>query len=278
VGPTIRAMTTANEFERQRWNDEYWATIWIQREPMTDAAGDSLLESLALQAGERVVDVGSGTGATTLRAASLVGPTGTVLGADISAPLVAHARSIASDRDVANASFEVADVQTDPLPGGPFDVAMSQFGVMFFEEPVVAFANLRAHVVAGGRLGFACWRTFEENLWFPAKPLQPFLAPPAPPAPGKHATGPFALADYDDTRAILEAAGWHDVDRTTYDVTVTVERGAVIHPDQPAFLGVAPERVDEANRAVDAYYETYARPDGQLALPLKFQVVTATNP
>ena len=144
------ALVAANAAEQQRWNDSRWAELWPKRERLTNAVTPVLLEALTLRPGDRVLDIGSGAGAAALRAAEIVGSDGTVIGADISAPLVELAERRARGAGVGNASFQVADMQTVRVNGGPFTVAMSQFGVMFFDEPTVAFANIRAHLVAGG--------------------------------------------------------------------------------------------------------------------------------
>ena len=119
---------------------------------MTSEATTPLLDQLAPTAGERLLEVGSGAGRTAIVAARLVGDDGSVVGADFSAQLVDYSRREAATASIANVSFVVADVQHEAIPGGPFDAAYSQFGVMFFEDPVAAFANVRAHVATGGRL------------------------------------------------------------------------------------------------------------------------------
>src|SRR6202021_1959789 len=108
----------------------------------------------------------------------------------------------------------------EPVPGAPFDVAMSQFGVMFFDEPKTAFANIRNQLAPGGRLGFACWQEIARNPWFFSAALAAILPPPPTPAAGKSATGPFTLADHGHIRDILGAAGFRDIVITTHEITV----------------------------------------------------------
>ena len=185
----------ANEVERRRWNDEQWATVWPKRERLTDAVTAFVLDAAALRPGERVLDVGCGGGKTSLAAARLVGPGGAVVGADLSTPLTALAERRAADADAQNVSFRVVDMQVETLEGAPFDIALSQFGVMFFDEPAAAFANIRAHLRPGGRIVFACWQAIERNPWFFAPAIANLLPPPPEPLPGKSPTGPFSLAD-----------------------------------------------------------------------------------
>src|SRR6202451_2796822 len=120
-----------NETERRRWNDPYWSGVWPRREQLTGAVTPVLFEQLQLKPGERVLDIGSGAGITSITASGLVGTTGEVVGADISAPLVAFSTARAAKEKAVNVHFLVADVQEEQIPGAPFDVALSQFGVMF---------------------------------------------------------------------------------------------------------------------------------------------------
>ncbi len=117
-------------------------------------------------------------------------------------------------------TFRQVDAQTDNLGRGLFDAAFSRFGVMFFSDPVAAFANIRASLKPGGRLAFVCWRSLAENPWMQA-PLQaalPFIPPVAPSDPT--APGPFAFADADRVRTILTNAGFHSVAINPFDVRV----------------------------------------------------------
>ncbi len=264
-----------NEAERRRWNDPYWTCVWPKREALTSSVTAALHERLGLRAGEVVLDVGSGAGAATIEAARAVGPSGRVVGADVSASLVEHARAAASDAGVDNVTFVLADVQVDAIDGGPFDVAMSQFGVMFFDHPVTAFANVRDHVVDGGRLGFACWQPMADNPWFFSYALRGLVAPPPPPAPGAHATGPFAFADPDDVRSLLAAAGWSSIDVVARSDTVTVERDAIADAGQPTFLGVPEDRLEEAWAAVDAHLAAFAVSASMVHVPIAYFLVTA---
>ncbi len=267
----------ANEAQRRHWNDDARVAAWRRREPMTAAVTATLLEQVALEGGESVVDVGTGGGRTAIAAALRVAPDGEVVGADISEPLVALARQRADAAGAANAHFVVADVQTAPLGGGPFDVAMSQFGVMFFDESVVAFANIRAHMRAGGRLVFICWQELADNPWFVGTVLQPFC-PPAPSAAGQERHEPFTLADPDYTTGILAAAGWSAVERTPHRKIATVEYDVLVDEDSYLrFLGVAADQLPEARAACEAHLAPLRRTDGRYDAPLAFQVFTARN-
>jgi SAM-dependent methyltransferase len=266
----------ANAAERRRWNDEYWASVWPKREQMTSAVTSILLDRVGLREGENVLDIGSGGGMTTIGAGRLVGDGGSVVGADISALLVELARQRAVDQGAANVSFRVADVQHDTIPGMPFDVAISQFGVMFFDEPVTAFANVRRQMGLGGRLGFACWQPIEKNPWFVGPALAGYVPTPAPPAPGKSATGPFSLSDPERVIEILTASGWSDVKHDPRELPVEVDREAIVDDGQLTFLGVPDASFERARQAVEEHLALLAGGDGRIRAPLAFQIFTAT--
>jgi SAM-dependent methyltransferase len=266
-----------NELERRRWNDAQWAEVWPKRERMTDAVTAFLLDAAALARGERVLDIGCGGGKTSLAAAQAVGDEGAVVGADISRPLVALATRRAAEAGAANATFRDVDMQTDTVDGGPFDIAISQFGVMFFDEPDAAFANIRAHLRPGGRLAFACWQVAERNPWFFAPAIAAFLPPPPAPAPGKSPTGPFVLGDPDHTAETLRSAGFEDVGWAAHDIEVEVPQDAIVDAGQLTFMGIAPDQLADARDAVDRYMEQFAVSPTILRIPLAFQVFWATT-
>lgn len=266
---------TVNQQERLRWNNEYWTSVWPKREQLTGAVTDFVLDAADLQPGQRVLDVGSGAGIASLRAAARVGPTGRVVGADISAPLVDYAGRRAADEGVEQVTFVVRDVQQDGIDGAPFDAAISQFGVMFFEDPVAAFANIRSHVAPGGRLAFACWQPIELNPWFVGPVLAAFVAPPPPPAPGLARTGPFAFADADVVGSVLTSAGWSGIAGAARRVDAVVTEDAIIDEGQLIFLGVSEASLPAARREVDEHLAPLRRPDGRMNAPLAFRVFTA---
>ena len=121
------------------------------------------------------------------------------MGADLSAPLGALAEQRAREDGADNVEFRRLDMQTDRIPGDPFTVAISQFGVMFFDDPVAAFGNIRAHLAPDGRIAFACWQRLEDNPWhfasaisefLPSPPPPPRAPPPPPPSPPPQRGGP----------------------------------------------------------------------------------------
>ena len=205
------------------WN-EIAGPSWVAMQDALDHElqdlGLAAMEALAPRVGERLVDIGCGCGATTLELARRVGPGGGVLGVDISAPMLALARERAAAAGLAQARFEQADAQTYAFE--PADGAFSRFGVMFFEGPVAAFANIRRGLNPGGRVAFVCWRPLPENPWMtvPMAAVLPLLpSPPAMPPPG--APGPFAFADRDRLAGILRNAGFADISIEPLDAKVS---------------------------------------------------------
>lgn len=267
----------SNEAERRRWNDEAWARAWPRRERLTTAVTGVLLEGAALRPGDAVLDVGTGGGVAALAAAARVAD-GRVVGADISAPLIDLSQERAAQAGAGNVSFVVADVQQEIVPGAPFDAAISQFGVMFFDEPKTAFANIHAHMVEGGRLAFACWSAPELNPWFPAGALilAGLVQPPQPPTPGKSPTHPFSLSDDRQTAAVLEASGWRDVACISHELVVTIDREVIVDDDALGFFGVPEDSFAAAWGAVEQRLAPITRADGRIDAPLAFHVFSAT--
>jgi SAM-dependent methyltransferase len=176
-----------------------------------------LVEAVSASGKERVLDVGCGTGSTTLASARRVGATSRCVGVDISEPMLATARARAA-REHVPATFICADAQTHAFEPSSFDVFISRFGVMFFEDSVQAFANLRRAASDGARMRFIVWRSAAENPFMTtaeraAAPLLPSLPPRRPNAPGQ-----FAFADRGRVHSILEESGWGEIDIRPIDV------------------------------------------------------------
>ena len=209
------------------WNQQAGPT-WVAVQSLIDQQirplGHLAMERAELRAGARVLDVGCGCGDTSIELAGRVAPGGEVLGVDISAPMLTRAGQQARAAGVA-ARFELADAQTSAFEADRFDVLFSRFGVMFFAEPAVAFANLRRALRGGGRLAFVCWQNMRENPWMvvPMNAALPLLPPQPPPVPG--APGPFAFADPDYLRDILVRAGFADIELESVRMPLSVGGG-----------------------------------------------------
>ncbi|ATC33849.1 methyltransferase domain-containing protein [Caulobacter vibrioides] len=195
----------------------YWdraGRVWVEQQALLDRLFQPIAKAVVdradLRAGEAVLDVGCGSGATTFEAAWRVGPQGRAIGADISGALLELARRRAGEQALEGVDFVHADAQTHDF-GVAFDAIVSRFGVMFFPDPVAAFANLRRALKPGGRLVFACWRSPEDNAitQVPLDAAAPFL--PEVPKFERNAPGRFAFADPGRVRSILAEAGWRDI-------------------------------------------------------------------
>lgn len=258
----------ANADQIAYWNNsvgQTWADLQDLLDRQIEPLGLRAMAAAAPKPGERVLDIGCGCGQTSLALAQAVGPSGAVTGVDISAPMLEVARRRVGDR----AQFLEADAQTYAFAPGGFDLAYSRFGVMFFADPVAAFANIGRGLASGGRLGFVCWRPMAQNAWM-AAPLEAARAvlPPIPPPTDPFAPGPFAFADADRVRGILEQAGFVDIEITPHDqpigghglddaVALSLKVGPVA-----AVLRESPEYREPAARAVRAAFAPMAGDDG----------------
>jgi len=197
-----------NQAQAERWGGAGGA-FWVEHEAGYDRQlggyGAAMLAAADLTDRDAVLDAGCGTGTTALQAG---GRAARVLGIDLSPVMVARARERAAT--AGNVRFEVADAQTAPLDH--HDVVISRFGLMFFDDPPAAFTNLRASVGGAGRLATVCWRGVEHNDWMgvPGAAMGQVVPVGDLGEPGQ--PGPFSLASRDRLAALLDGAGWIDVD------------------------------------------------------------------
>lgn len=204
---------TANAGQLDYWNSDP-GQKWIAFEDGLDATFQAVSNRLFERAqpadGERVLDIGCGTGATTMALASLVGKHGRVVGIDISEPLLARAEVRKSEANIAQAHYQLADAQTFNFEPDSFDLMTSRFGVMFFDNPVAAFSNLASALREGGRISFVSWAPMAGNPWFevPKDAAVARMGKPTPAPP--RAPGPLAFADREYVLEILHDAGFSD--------------------------------------------------------------------
>lgn len=221
-----------NAAQREFWNGDEsreWVVEADRYDGMLAPFTEIVLGAADLRPDERVLDIGCGNGALALAAARQV-PEGAVTGVDISAPMLEIATGRANAAGLDNVAFTLGDAQTDAI-SGQFDVAISRFGIMFFEDPVVAFTNIRSALAPGARVAFVCWRPMLENEWtaVPAGALLQHVPPPELPPPG--APGPFAFGEAGSLERSLTDAGFVEV------------RGDAV--DAPMLLG-GPGTLDDA--------------------------------
>lgn len=233
--------TAAPNADQQAYWNESAAKAWVELHDLLDRQleplGARAMGELALRAGERVLDIGCGTGQTTLQLAARVGAQGSVLGADISGPMLEIARDRAAAAQLSQTQFLQADAQTHPFDADAMDAVFSRFGVMFFADPRAAFTNVRSALKPGGRLAFVCWRSMAENPWMRPAAGSAFADVPAPPAPEPGAPGPFAFADREHVGAILADAGFADIAVTPHDAKLG---GNTLEDSIRLSLGVGP--------------------------------------
>ncbi len=213
-----------NAQQIEYWNDQA-GPKWVERTEQLDELlaplGDAVIERANVQKGERILDVGCGTGHASALLAKQVGRAGEVLGVDVSAPMLEKANTRSKAQQI---HFEMADAQTMALAGADFSLIFSRFGVMFFSNPTQAFANLREALEEEGRLAFICWQDVSKNKWMQeplAAALKHLPAPTAEP-PAANAPGPFSFADPDHVRGILEKAGFTDVEIEGIETKLTI--------------------------------------------------------
>lgn len=200
----------ANNEQGQFWGGtggSAWVDLQEQMDGQLAPLGEALLDAVRPVSGERALDVGCGCGSTTLAIARLVGASGSAVGCDISDPMLARAKQRAAEAALVNTTFTVADVQTASL-GGPFDLVSSRFGVMFFDDPVAAFSNMRRATRTGGRLAFVCWQHVSRNDSFSVVGAAANEVLGRPDAVDPAAPGPFAFADKERVERIVADAGW----------------------------------------------------------------------
>jgi SAM-dependent methyltransferase len=276
-----------NEAEVAYWNSTA-GRHWVERQESQDAMLAPILAAALAKAqarpGEHVVDIGCGTGASSIALAAQVGPSGRVLGVDVSAPMLARAAERLPPG--APIKFERADATTFQFPPASFDLLFSRFGVMFFAEPARAFANLRSALKPGGRLVFACWRKFDENSWLqvPLRAAQEHV-PPLP-RPGPEDPGPFSFADQARVQRVLSEAGFRSVALEPHNFAIDVACGRGLDEALQTAMEIGPtaralqDQSAEVRTAVTTSVrhalQSHQRGD-QVPLGAAIWIVTATN-
>ncbi|HTV87965.1 MAG TPA: methyltransferase domain-containing protein [Stellaceae bacterium] len=279
----------ANAVMGRYWN-EVAGPRWIGRQAAQEARNVEMLELLLAAAratpGERVLDVGCGTGVTTLPYAEAVGPTGHVTGVDIAQPMLDAARKRIDAAGLRNVTLLLADAQVHAFAPTSVDLLTSRLGVMFFADPVAAFRNLIVALRPGGRLVIAVWAPLAENIhWkIPFDIAVKHLGAPAPqPA---HAPGPHAFGDRDYLAGILQSAGFADIaiEPKRFHIRGDTAAGMAEHV---GLFGAVQRLMDEkgaddaARRAIISETETafaaYATADG-VRLPATFLLATSRQP
>ncbi len=282
-------MPADNSEQIAEWNGalgQRWVAMQQEIDRIVVPFGDAALKAAAPQPGERVIDIGCGCGDTSIEIARIVGATGSVLGIDVSQPMLEVARTHAALANCAHLAFRDGDASEARLPAN-IDLLFSRFGVMFFGQPSPAFSHLRRSLRTGGRCVFVCWRTPRDNVWA----MTPLSAArkamgvtPAPPDPD--APGPFAFADEERLRAILSTAGFDDIEVQRFDAAIALgatprsaaESAVQIGPVSRLVREVGVEHLPIIVDAVERALAPLAAADGHVRLNGSTWIVSAMNP
>jgi ubiquinone/menaquinone biosynthesis C-methylase UbiE len=280
-----------NEEQINYWNGEAgqrWAAEDERMARLLSPVTLALLDHLQPQAGSQALDIGCGGGSQSLLLAQRLGDRGHVLGVDISAPLleVANAKLQESRPTSAAIDFLQADAAVHGFEPASVDLLFSRFGVMFFDDPVAAFRNIHGALRETGRVGFCCWRSLRDNAWA-WEPLQAALRHIAPPEPADpHAPGPFALADPERCRDILQQAGFTDISMEPFSTEMVFGEAAGLRQNVEDLARIGPisrllaeQNADTLARVLDAIAESLAPyyDNDALRLPGSVWFVTAAH-
>ena len=259
---------------------------WVDRQQSQDIVfapiSELLIDRAHASAGERVVDVGCGCGDISVLLAQKVGPTGQVLGIDVSAPMLERARQIAPR--ALPVSFVLADATVYPFEPAGFDLLASRFGVMFFADPVLSFANLRRALRPSGRLVFACWKEPRENPFFMAPLQAAYKHVPKLPQLSPEDPGPFSFASEQRVRRILGEAGFREImmepckllldPAVGRGLDVAVQSALEIGPAARALADQPPAVVSAAANSIREALAPFAKGE-RILLPASIWIVTA---
>lgn len=251
------------------WNGSA-GCAWVEAQTLLDRIlqpfEDLLVAAVCASGARRVLDVGCGTGSTTRGIARLLDANRACVGVDISEQMIATARMLAEQEGVP-AKFICADAQTHAFERASFDMIMSRFGVMFFADPVRAFANLRDAASKDATLCFIAWRSPAENRFMTTAERAAAHLLPNLPARRADAPGQFGFADARRVQSILAESGWTDIDIQPIDIECTLPEselsryGARLGPVGVALQEVDPRTRDEVVAVVRKAFEPYVRGD-----------------
>ena len=282
-------MLADNSEQIAEWNGalgQRWVAMQQEIDRIVVPFGDAALRAAAPQPGERVIDIGCGCGDTSIEIARMVGATGSVLGIDVSQPMLEVARSRGALVNGAHLAFRNGDVSEAELPAN-IDLLFSRFGVMFFSQPSPTFSHLRQSLRAGGRCVFVCWRTPRDNAWAMTPLSAARTAMGVTPASADpDAPGPFAFADEERLRTTLSDAGFAAIDVQRFDAAIALgatpraaaESVVQIGPVSRLVREVGAEHLPIILDAVEHALVPLAAPDGHVSLNGSTWIVSATNP
>lgn len=261
---------------------------WTDRQQLQDVVlapvSEVLIDRAAVKAGETVIDVGCGCGATSFDLLKQVGAAGRVTGVDISEPMLGRARELAPAG--AAVEFVLADATVYPFTPTSTDVLFSRFGVMFFAQPSDSFANMRKALRPNGRLAFACWRTPRDNPWMMLGLQEAYKYVPKLPEMKPEDPGPFSFANEERVRRILGEAGFSDINMERADLSLDIATGRGLEAAIETVLTIGPtsralenqpaDKIEATTQSIRTALATHQKGE---TVPLggSIWIVTATN-
>ncbi|MDU8914121.1 class I SAM-dependent methyltransferase [Aestuariicoccus sp. MJ-SS9] len=278
-----------NQAQADYWSSESglkWIAFENELDLVFGAVDKALLDWSGPRPGERVLDIGCGTGATTRTFSTRIAPNGAISAVDISVPLLDHAQAHQAE-DGVNIGYYLVDAQSGQIPGAPFDLVISRFGSMFFSDPAAAFANIRTHMRPGGRIVLAAWARAKGNPWFevPKDAAVQRLGPLDQSDP--NAPGPLGFQNVDHVVATLKKAGFQSVVGETIQVYLEhpgpVERVAALASNIGPAARIlkkyngSGDDIAEITRYVTANFQIFVGEKG-VRIPASLNFFSAANP
>lgn len=281
--------TRANDDQIEYWDGSAGET-WIANQALLDGQLEpfsaAAISQAGLKAGDQVLDIGCGCGATSLAAAKAVGPEGRVLGVDLSSAMLARAAERAEMEGLGNTEFRQADAQVENFAPSSFDAAISRFGVMFFDDPTAAFTNIARSMKPGATLSFACWQAVDKNPWMMLPVLEALKLVEMELQSEPTAPGPFAFADTARVQTILENSGLRRISAQPFEPDLAVAGGREVEASAAFLMELGPmkkaladadeELRDSVREAVAGAIAPFETATGVI-MPSAAWIVTATK-
>ncbi|MCF2523179.1 class I SAM-dependent methyltransferase [Bradyrhizobium sp. G127] len=284
---TLPAVDDRNADQIAYWNGA-GGRHWTDRQQLQDIVlapvSEVLIDRAKVKTGEAVIDVGCGCGSTSFDLAKRVGPGGHVSGIDISEPMLSRARELTPLGEPVE--FVLADATVYPFAPANTDLLFSRFGVMFFAQPSVSFANMRKALRPDGRLAFACWRTPRDNPWMMLGLQEAYKHVPKLPEVKPEDPGPFAFASEERVHRILGEAGFMNIAMERVDLLLDIATGRgleaaiesilAIGPTSRALDGQPPDKIAAATESIRSMLRSHLN-GNSVSLGGSIWIVTAVN-